>query len=212
MSRRMVVPDAPIDWDKLNEQKKALLTEISWQSERAMAQCSRTEQVPYIGTQRTNYVRVQDWLGLSSVVEQFGLHVVARNRGIPMEDPENLVAFLGNSDDGFFPSESRDMVLVDEDGLPVQVDADGEPLDESLVADEVAVEFSIGEHILPYLAEGEVLVVVSSGAEKMRYVTGYAEAFCIVDGEVRHVSVDIDDIYGLASQAFETNSITRAEY
>ena len=37
MSQRLVVRDAPIDWDELNEQKKALLTEISWQSERANA-------------------------------------------------------------------------------------------------------------------------------------------------------------------------------
>lgn len=50
-----------------------------------------------------------------------------------------------------------------------------------------------------HLVDGDVAVFVEAGAEKARYVTGYAVAF---DATGRDVRVDLDDIYAKAEEVF----------
>ena len=59
------------------------------------------------------------------------------------------------------------------------------------------------------MAEGEVLVIIEVGAEKMRYLRGYAIAVNW-DGRVCHVS--LEDIYSMAGANFGTKPATLAEY
>lgn len=62
-----------------------------------------------------------------------------------------------------------------------------------------------------HLAEGQIAVMVGCGAEKIRYICGYAIA---VDHAGKMVSVDISSIYQIAAAAFSVpeSQITRAEY
>lgn len=69
-------------------------------------------------------------------------------------------------------------------------DGDWPTLDTQDVPDIVA------EHLVP----GEVAVFMSAGAEKLRCVTGYAEA---VTSEGKRVSVSLQDIYAKAAEAFD---------
>lgn len=64
--------------------------------------------------------------------------------------------------------------------------------------------------ISPHLDDGEVCVLMESGAEKLCYVSGYAVAF---NNEGREVTVSLSDIYALARNEFgEKASMTTAEY
>lgn len=64
------------------------------------------------------------------------------------------------------------------------------------------------DELAPHLADGEVAVLMTAGAENLRYVTGYAVA---VKNDGSRISVDIDDIYGLASTKWGIQP-SRAEY
>lgn len=64
------------------------------------------------------------------------------------------------------------------------------------------------ERVGKHLAEGETLVIMEVGAEKMRYLNGYAVAINW-DGRVCHTY--LDEIYSRASANFGTKP-TKAEY
>lgn len=76
------------------------------------------------------------------------------------------------------------------------------------------IEFSWETEILPFVAEGEVLVVMTSGAEKLRYITGSAEAYCRVGAEVKSTYINLRDIYKQAAKVFDIalEAIVVAEY
>lgn len=71
-------------------------------------------------------------------------------------------------------------------GWPTRFDADGN-------------ELIFADAVWPFMEEGEILVLMECGAEKLRYLTGVAQAFNS-DGE--HVFVSMNDIYEKAAQAF----------
>lgn len=76
-------------------------------------------------------------------------------------------------------------------------------------------EFSWAEHVMPHIVVGEVLVVVCAGAEKLRYVSGWAQAYVRrANGTVDQTAISISDIYGKASEVFSVDlaNITAAEY
>jgi len=75
-------------------------------------------------------------------------------------------------------------------------DEDGETIDVDLCAE-----------LAPHLKDGEVAVMMESGYEKFRYVTGYAMAVNS-KGETRQV--DLGDIYKLAKEI--GNAPTPCEY
>lgn len=72
-------------------------------------------------------------------------------------------------------------------------------------ATEGEYEFSWEEHIMPMIAEGEVFVIMEAGSEKIRYVTGYAQAYVRQGSSVRCVTVSLDDIYQKASSEFKVD-------
>lgn len=146
----------------------------------------------WYGTARSNYVRISDEEGLKTIIEELGLKVE--------RDADNLAAFFPSdmSDDGGWPS-----------WVTVYVDDPEDP--DSEIEEEH--EFDFATDIMPFVAEGQVLVVMSAGAEKERYVTGYSEAFIRQGDVVRRTLVSLTDIYELAQATFgTTNPINVCEY
>jgi hypothetical protein len=99
-------------------------------------------------------------------------------------DKEGAVAFGGEDEFGGFPS-----ISLDSEGNEVQFDPE--------------------THICPYMEPNQVLIVMEVGAEKLRYLTGWATAY---SSEGKSVHVSIGDIYDKAEAAFPNHSITEAEY
>lgn len=115
----------------------------------------------WYGTSRSNYFAVKDLEAFKAALKPFELEIVTSDRH------EGLVAVLAETDDGGFPS-----YYVDED--------DGDLVDVDIVA-------LITEH----LADGHVCVLQSVGAEKLRYLTGWAVAF---NNKGESIEVNIDNV------------------
>jgi len=77
------------------------------------------------------------------------------------------------------------------------------------------IEFDFVE-FMQFVKEGEVLVLMESGAEKQRYVSAYASAYVKrPDGSVGVHTMTLSDIYDQALEEFGesvTCDISRAEY
>ena len=69
-------------------------------------------------------------------------------------------------------------------------------------------EIDFQAELIEHLAEGQVAILMTIGAEKLRYLTGYSVALAW-DG--RRISVDIADIYGKVEVEFGVTP-TAAEY
>jgi hypothetical protein len=136
----------------------------------------------WYGTSRSNYFKVKDLDKFKALCARWGVEFVAKH------DAPWLVGFLGQSEYGGLPS-----YLIEEDGNT------GEEIE--LDSDDFYKE--LAEH----LKDGEVAVMIESGAEKLRYITGYAVA---VNSKGKVVSVTLDDIYKKAMRLGK--NITRAEY
>ena len=108
------------------------------------------------------------------------------------------------------------------DGLPLEVErhpveasfvcftpawSDTGDFDHSFCDDDGNDEFWDWTHIAEHLVEGQVLVVMTVGHEKARYLTGFTSAITW-DGRV--VSINIDDIYAKAAQEFGVDPRTIA--
>ena len=76
------------------------------------------------------------------------------------------------------------------------------------------LEFDVATLIMPFVREGEVLVVMEAGHEGARYVVGNASAWVRRGEEVLHTHMCLDDIYGRAAREFtlEEGSTGRAMY
>ena len=66
----------------------------------------------------------------------------------------------------------------------------------------------LAEELAPHLEDGEIAVLMEAGAEKQRYIGGWAIA---VHSDGRVVSINLNDIYGLAEKEFGKRP-TPAEY
>lgn len=97
-------------------------------------------------------------------------------------------------------------LIVDNEGRSGLMDAgDGDipsyrPDDDS--------EFDFVEELGKQLAENEVAIIMCAGWEKMRYLTGYAEA---VHSDGRRMFVDIQDVYNRVKNTWGVTP-TLAEY
>ena len=60
-----------------------------------------------------------------------------------------------------------------------------------------------------FLAPGEVAVFMETGAEKLRYLTGYA---CAVNDKGQYLDVNINDIYQKIADEWGIQEISTAEY
>jgi hypothetical protein len=109
------------------------------------------------------------------------------NINVNEDKGDGFVCFLcGDSSDGAWPSYSED--------------DEGNEL-----------EFSFAKYVVPYMAPDQVLITMEAGAEKLRYITGYAEAY---HSDGRMVGLSLCDIYALARNEFSMSQgdISYAEY
>ena len=124
---------------------------------------------------RTNYFKVDDLEGLKDSIEPFPLAIEMH------PEFENYAYLKTLEENGGWPSYA---------------------LIENEAGEEEEVEFSFEEHVMPFVAENEVLVEMSVGAEKLRYLNGRSAAYVRRGDEVLRESISISSIYGLAAKAF----------
>ncbi len=72
-------------------------------------------------------------------------------------------------------------------------------------------EINVAGELQAHLADGQVAILMESGAEGARYIVGVAQA--ITPGKPV-ITISLDDIYEIASEQFgiEPNTITACEY
>lgn len=143
------------------------------------------------GAARSNYVRVTDVDALRAEMEPWDISV---QEGSGKE--AGKFCLLCETGDGGWPS-SRE---VDDD--------------EGDIGNDGFVEFDFGEHVMPLVAEGEVLIVMEAGAEKPRYITSWSGAFVRTGDDVKAIYVNIDRIYEMVRNEFGVNfgEFTYVEY
>jgi len=98
-------------------------------------------------------------------------------------------------------------------GLPEWMGQDNPTLDLKIEeqSDMEDAEMDWSFMLAPHLAEGEVAVLLEVGAEKIRYVTGWATA---ITWDGRETFINLDSIYAKAAAEFgiDKASITEAVY
>lgn len=137
----------------------------------------------WYGTARSNHVKIKDMAGLKTALEPFEIHIHTAIAGAH----KGMICFWSeDGDSGAWP---------------------GSILDE----DEAEVEFDPAVHICPFMEDDQILVMMEAGAEKLRYITGWATAYT-ADG--RDTTISLGRIYQQAADEFGVprESITPAEY
>lgn len=134
----------------------------------------------YVGSARSNCFRVRDEATFLSWVETLPGVVARRENG----NPGRFVLLVEDGDDGGWPN----WRYVDE-GEDEKVDLYGE--------------------LAAHLAEGEVAVLQEVGAEKLRYLVGYAVA---VNHRGEKLAVSIDDVYERVRAAGWGPDVSTATY
>ncbi len=136
----------------------------------------------YCGAARSNYVRIENREGLRQSLEPFAIDLNEKQ-----QEGEHFCCFLSTTDSGGWP----DFVEDDEGN---------------------ELEFSFEELVMPYVKEGECLVVMESGAEKLRYIIGCASALVRKGDKMEVVSLTLNDIYQLAKDNLGVTNITDCSY
>ena len=135
----------------------------------------------FYGTARTNYFEVKDLEAFETAMGRLPDLEIIYNNGLV-----GLMVDYGDS--GCFPSYTYD--------------EENEEFSEQ--------EIDIAEYVAAHLADGAVAIFIQAGAEKLRYVSGYAEA---INSKYQRKFVSLDDIYDLAAGlTTSAKAITRAEY
>jgi hypothetical protein len=131
----------------------------------------------YYGQGRTNYFAVKDADAFKAEMAQYPVEVITSEK-----DGETLYGLLDADENGSGWPYAYITELEDEDGEPVETDME---------IDWVAV-------FARHLVDGWVAVMTETGAEKYRYMIGYALAVNS-KGESREVNLS-KDIYTLAQE------------
>jgi hypothetical protein len=137
----------------------------------------------YYGSARSNYFRVKDGEAFKKWAASLGLDVLesSQKRG---GEPQYAMTPIG-TDDGGWPSWRFE-------------DENGQAVDE---------ELDLAQELSRHLHDDDVVVLMESGAEKLRYVSGWAVA---VNSKGDRVQLTLSDIYE-AAKHLGTN-ITEATY
>jgi hypothetical protein len=140
----------------------------------------------WYGAARTNYVRVEDLEGLKKALEPFS--VTARAHPVRPE----FVTIQSDDEYGGWPS-SAYVQSEEEDG------------------EEREIEFDFAVQVMPFIKEGEVLVAIESGAEKLRYISGSSQAYTRVGDEVKSTFINLNKIIEQASKEFNIPAASIAD-
>ena len=149
----------------------------------------------FYASARTNYFKVKDNEAFLNALENIPDIEVCRQH-IPPYNAEGIVPkdfdyggyaiLVADGDYGGFPSQFYD----DENDVEIEID--------------------LADLIAEHLVDGEVAILMECGAEKLRYVTGWAEA---INSKGERMSISLNDIYDIAaSLTTSAKEITRCEY
>lgn len=130
------------------------------------------------GAARTNFFKVENLNGLRKALEPFDIKIVWHG------SIEGFYYLHPDSEDHSWPSYAT---IENEDGEYEEI------------------EFSFEEHVMPFAQEGAVVVAMSVGAEKLRYISGYAFAFIRKGEEVLRENISLSEIYERAAKKFEVD-------
>lgn len=140
----------------------------------------------YIASARSNYFVVRDEADFRAWAEKRGLEVL--EGGTIGDSPAFGITPGRNSDDGAWPT--HDFSEDDENGDPVEI--------------------NIAQELSTHLADGQVAILMEVGAEKLRYLVGWAVA---VNSNGDKVETSLDAIYDLAQKLGDGKSkITNVAY
>ena len=76
------------------------------------------------------------------------------------------------------------------------------------------IELDVATTIMPFVREGELLVLMEVGHEGRRYLHGSSDAWVRQGEQVRHTRLELNDIYQQAARDFglDQSAIRYAEY
>lgn len=134
----------------------------------------------FYGTARTNYFKVKDVEAFTEFVESINCVLIDY-----VIDGEKMYGFYSDDpDSGCFPS--------------CRYNEETDQTEDINLVDEVA----------KHLVECEICIMMEAGAEKMRYIFGWATAF---NHTGEYVNLSLSDIYKMAKDKFSKEP-TVAEY
>ena len=132
----------------------------------------------YYASSRTNYFLVKDVEAFTNEVESLSqLTIITK-----VIDEVTFVGLLSEDEDGGFP-----WSLIDDQG------------------DTGEIEW--GDLFAKHLQDDSVAILIEAGAEKLRYISGYAVAY---NNKKETRVIDLSDIYKLAEEIGK--DVPRAEY
>lgn len=135
----------------------------------------------WLGTARSNYFTVVDMEGLIKSLASTAVEISPY-----ASNTKFCLVVGGDSDDGGWPSTMQD-------------------------EDDEDIDFDMAIHVMPFVAEHEVVVTMEAGAERSCYITGYAHAYIRRGEEVTETSLALCDIYSQAALALGVNQIEITE-
>lgn len=141
----------------------------------------RIAMANHIGAGRSNYFKVADAKTFESWAAKINLNIWKGG------DNNDLYAFSGDDEAGMVPTEK-------------DVGSDEERLSE---------DFDFFTELAEHLAEGQVAIFMSAGAEKLRYIHGWAVA---VNHKGEQINIDLSDIYDLVNMKWGAENFTTVEY
>ena len=128
---------------------------------------------------RSNYVRIKDHAGLSKSLSIFS-HLSLES------GKDGKYCILSEYDSPF----SQSAYVDDEEG------------------GEMEVEFDAQTHIMPFLEDNEIFIIIEVQNDKLRWLYGWADAY---QGNKR-LTVNLEDIYKKIEKEWGTDEYTTAQY
>lgn len=140
----------------------------------------------WYGSARTNYFRVKDLEAFKAELgkPQYEVDIVELDPTSALTQVPGYIALFSTGEKGGWESSYYDDDVEDE-----------------------WVEFDIPSIVAPFLIDGEVAVFIEAGAEKLRYITGFAEA---INNKSERRLVTLSSIYELAKELGP--NVTEATY
>jgi len=141
----------------------------------------------YYATVRTNYVQIEDLDGLMAALAPFQIQIGGRRENL--EGSGNNLYCFTSGECGGWPT-----TVYKDDGESDEYD-----------------EFCFESCVMPYIKEGECLVALEVGAEKLRYLLGVAIAYVRHGDKIDSTSLNLNAIYKQAQEELGCENITEAE-
>ena len=118
----------------------------------------------------------------------------ARSNYFNVKDADAFRTWVSSTDGLAFLEKGNSFAIYSDDG-----DCGGWPSDRFDEEAQDHVDFDLPIELSKHLQEGSVAVLMEVGAEKMRYLVGYAQA---VDSDGQVETISLDDIYMIAEERF----------